>query len=121
MQGFAVGLGWVGELGVADGGAVASPVDGVHDGESAAHSEDEAHEESDDCGPVEGHDDVSLLGRRMRYWFQIRGVFGGLAWRFWRGRGVSCLFVMRLGVDSRNGDDGGIRAGWAGGVGEGGL
>jgi hypothetical protein len=58
--GFAVGLGRVGELGVADGGAVASPVDGVHDRESAAYSEDEAHKKSDDGRPVEGHD-VSLL------------------------------------------------------------
>jgi hypothetical protein len=87
VQGFAVGLWWVGELGVADGGAVASPVDGVHDSESAAHSEDEAHEESDDCGPVEGHDDVSLLGLGMRYRFQIRGVFSDLDWCFWSGRG----------------------------------
>ena len=70
-EGLAVAVGWGGELGVADGGAVASPVDGVHDSESAAHSEDEAHEKSDDGRPVGGHD-VSLQGRGTRYW--VRGT-----------------------------------------------
>ena len=59
-EGLAVAVGWGGELGVADGGAVASHVDGVHDGESAAYSECEAEKEADERRPVEGHYDCSL-------------------------------------------------------------
>ena len=42
LEGLAVALGWGGELGVADGGAVASLVDGVHDREGAAYTEAKA-------------------------------------------------------------------------------
>ena len=55
-EGCGVALGWGGELGVSDGGAVAAHVDGVYDGEGAAYSEDEAEAEADGCGPVDGHD-----------------------------------------------------------------
>ena len=76
-ESFAVGLGWGWKLGVADGGAIASHVDGVHDSESAAHSEDEAHEKSDDGRPVEGHD-VSLLGAVARLSLRWPGFGVGL-------------------------------------------
>ena len=59
-EGLAVAVGWGGELGVADGGAVASHVDGVHDREGAADTEGKAEEEADDCRPVKGHYDGSL-------------------------------------------------------------
>jgi hypothetical protein len=45
-----------GELSVFDGGAVASPIDGVHDRQSAAYAEDEAEEEADERAGVEVHD-----------------------------------------------------------------
>ena len=59
-EGLAVAVGWGGEAGVADGGAVASHVDRVHDREGAADTEGKAEEEADDCRPVEGHYDGSL-------------------------------------------------------------
>ena len=52
-----------GEVSVFDGGAVASHVDGVHDGEGAAYAEGEAEEEADQAG-IEAHtiDDGTLCG-----------------------------------------------------------
>ena len=44
-----------GEEGIAEGGAVASQVDGVHDGESAADAEGEAEEEAYEGDGDEGH------------------------------------------------------------------
>jgi Peptidase family M20/M25/M40 len=51
----AVAVGWGGKLRVADGGAVASHVDGVHHGEGAAYTEAKAEKETDDGGPVKVH------------------------------------------------------------------
>jgi hypothetical protein len=56
----AVAFGWGRELRVADGRAVATHVDGVHDGEGAAYSKEEAEEETDGGGPVNAHDRWSL-------------------------------------------------------------
>ena len=52
-------------MGIADGCAVASHVDGVHDSERAAHAKDEAEEESEDGRPEKSHDGVSLTERRV--------------------------------------------------------
>jgi len=48
-------LGRCGERGVADGGAVASEVDGVHHCEGAADAEGKAEKESDDSAERESH------------------------------------------------------------------
>ena len=45
-----------GQVGVLDGGAVATHVDGVHDGEGAADSKDEAEEDADEGAGEEVHD-----------------------------------------------------------------
>ena len=45
---------------VFDGGAVASHEDGVHDGEGAADSEDEAEEDAHECAGEEVHDDAMV-------------------------------------------------------------
>ena len=60
LESLAVALGWDGELGVSDGGAVASQIDGIHDCEGAAYAEAEAQKEPEDCGPVYVHYDWSL-------------------------------------------------------------
>jgi hypothetical protein len=51
-----------GELRVADGGAVASHVDRVHDGEGAADAKGEAEKESDGRYQVNIHNEWSLQG-----------------------------------------------------------
>ncbi len=52
--GFEEAVGRRGEVGVLDGGAVASHEDGVHNRERAADAEGEAEEEADEAG-VEAH------------------------------------------------------------------
>lgn len=58
-EGFGAGgdeaMGWGEELGVFDGGAVASHEDGVHHREGAANAEGEAEEEADQRAPVSSH------------------------------------------------------------------
>jgi hypothetical protein len=52
-------LGWGRELGVFDGCAVPSHIDGVHDRQSAAYAEDESEKYSDQCAGKEVHDDLN--------------------------------------------------------------
>jgi hypothetical protein len=49
-------LGRGGKLSVFYGSAIASPIDGVHDRQSAAYAEDEAEEEADERAGIEVHD-----------------------------------------------------------------
>lgn len=56
-----VTLGRDGELCVLKGGAVASHIDGVHDSERAAYSEEKAEKEADRGCPVKGHDVQSIV------------------------------------------------------------
>ena len=77
-EGLAVAVGWGGELGVADGGAVASQVDGVHDGKGAANSEAEAQKEAEDCGPVYVHYDWSLSSSVLNQAGALCGHCSGL-------------------------------------------
>jgi len=53
-------LGRRGEERVFDGGAVASHVNGIQDGEGAADSEDKAEEDTDECTGEEVHDDAMV-------------------------------------------------------------
>lgn len=48
------------ELGVFDGGAVPTHVDGVHDGQSAAYAKDESEEDTDQRAGEEVHDDAMV-------------------------------------------------------------
>jgi hypothetical protein len=56
-------FGWGRELGVSDGCAVASHIDGVHDRQSAAYAKDESEEYTDQCAGKEVHDELN----GMRY------------------------------------------------------
>jgi len=56
-------LGWGRKLGVFDGGAVAAHIDGVHDRQRAAYSEDEAEEDPDERAGIEVHDPDGMLWR----------------------------------------------------------
>ena len=72
------------ELGVFDGGAVASHEDGVHDGEGATDSEDEAEEDTDERAGEEVHDDPWYALEWVGGWRDGRGscwVARDLAWR----------------------------------------
>src|SRR5579871_3798486 len=66
LKGLAVAVGWGEELGVADGGAVASQVDGIHDCEGAAYAEAKAQKKAEDCGPVYVHYDWSLSSSAVK-------------------------------------------------------
>lgn len=60
-----------GQKGVADGGAVAAGVNGVHDSESAADAEGEAEEEPDESC-AEGH---SFIMSRVAFWNSVEGPY----------------------------------------------
>ena len=55
----------LGQSRVADSGAVAPHINGVHDSQGATHAKAEAEEEADDRRPVEGHNKWSLQGPTM--------------------------------------------------------
>ena len=64
-------LGRGGELGVADGRAVAAEEDGVHDGEGAADAEGETEKESDDRAEIDTHSSDDFMREAV-----VRGYSG---------------------------------------------
>jgi len=81
----AIALGLIRQVGVANSGAVAAHVDGVHDREGAADAEGEAEKEADHCRPGEAHAGLSLQPAR-------RAVGGGA----WRLSGLPAALARRL-------------------------
>ena len=78
FQGLKITIGWGGELGVADGGAVASQIDGIHDRESTAYAEAKAQKKADDRGPVYVHYDWSLSSSALNQMGVLCRHCGGL-------------------------------------------
>jgi hypothetical protein len=84
-------LGWGGKLGVFDGGAIASQIDGVHDSQSAAYAEDEAEEDTDERAGYEVHDEpmvcpvlpsdrsIRASCERLSCWRGTESDFSGVA------------------------------------------
>jgi hypothetical protein len=67
----------MGKLGVFEGGSIAAHVDGIHDGEGAADSEDEAEEDADQRAGGKFHDAVMVcLGLRR---ITVKAAYGAAA------------------------------------------